>query len=115
LATGGTSHPETGSTGDGFKWLKKLGHTIIENDFALVPIVVKDEWAKKLGGVALSDIKIISFLDGVRQSAKIGRVLFTHFGLSGPTILNMARYNYAFPIGFEEVEEIIKAKPLQAY
>jgi predicted Rossmann fold flavoprotein len=91
LATGGTSHPETGSTGDGFKWLKKLGHTIIENDFALVPIVVKDEWAKKLGGVALSDIKIISFLDGVRQSAKIGRVLFTHFGLSGPTILNMAR------------------------
>jgi predicted Rossmann fold flavoprotein len=91
VATGGTSHPETGSTGDGFKWLKKLGHTIIENDFALVPIVVKDDWAKKIGGVTLSDIKIVLFLDGVRQSAKIGRVLFTHFGLSGPTILNMAR------------------------
>lgn len=91
LATGGTSHPETGSTGDGFRWLKKLGHTVIENDFALVPIVVKDAWAKKLGGVSLTDVKIVPFLDGVRQKPHVGRILFTHFGLSGPTILNMAR------------------------
>jgi predicted Rossmann fold flavoprotein len=91
VATGGTSHPETGSTGEGFKWLKKLGHTTIENDFALVPVVIRDAWAKKLGGVALTNIKINLLLDGKRQSTHAGKVLFTHFGLSGPTILNMAR------------------------
>ena len=48
IATGGISRPETGSTGEGFKWLKKLGHTIAENNFALVPITLKDEWVKNL-------------------------------------------------------------------
>ena len=52
IATGGTSHPETGSTGDGFVWLKNFGHKIIDNDFALVPIALKDAWAKiKRSGV----------------------------------------------------------------
>ncbi len=50
LATGGTSHPETGSTGEGFMWLKKLGHKIVENDVALVPLKLKDFWTKKLSG-----------------------------------------------------------------
>src|SRR3989344_5532009 len=50
VATGGISHPETGSTGEGFGWLKKLGHTIVENDLALVPITLNDAWTKKLAG-----------------------------------------------------------------
>jgi len=90
VSTGGTSHPETGSTGDGLKWLESLGHKIVKNDFALVPVVLSDSWAKKLSGLALSDIKVGLYCDGVRKSAHIGRVLFTHFGLSGPMILNLA-------------------------
>jgi predicted Rossmann fold flavoprotein len=91
VATGGTSRPETGSTGDGFKFLKKLGHTIIENDFALVPVKVSDEWVKVLGGVSLQDIKLTSFQNGQKQESMKGKILFTHFGISGPTVLNMSK------------------------
>lgn len=90
IATGGTSRPETGSTGDGFKWLKGLGHTIKKNNFALVPISLKDQWVKQLSGIALQDIKISIFLDGKKQESKKGKLLFTHFGISGPTVLNMS-------------------------
>lgn len=91
LATGGTSRPETGSTGDGFVWLKKLGHTIIENDMALVPIALTDEWTKKASGVTLTDIKLTTFQNGKSQDSYKGKVLFTHTGISGPTVLNMSR------------------------
>lgn len=95
LATGGTSRPETGSTGEGFQWLKKLKHTVIENDFALVPIALTDAWVKKVSGVALSDIKLTTYqeYDGklTKQESYKGRVLFTHFGISGPTVLNMSK------------------------
>ncbi len=91
VATGGTSHPETGSTGDGFIWLARLGHTIIKNDFALVPLAVKDRWVKKISGVTLDDIKITVLQDGKKQETQRGRLLFTHFGVSGPMILNMSK------------------------
>lgn len=91
MATGGISRPETGSTGEGFGWLEKLGHTIIANDFALVPISLKDAWAKKLGGVTLKDIKLTIYQNEQKQSAHKGKLLFTHLGISGPTVLNMSR------------------------
>ena len=91
LATGGTSRPETGSTGEGFAWLKKLGHTIIENDVALVPVALSDAWAKKLGGVTLNDVKLTTFQNGQKQASVKGKLLFTHFGISGPTVLNMSK------------------------
>jgi len=97
LATGGQSHPETGSTGDGFQWLKKIGHTIIESQAVLVPITTKEKWAHSLSGVSLADAKITLFQndqDGKRKKvckAKKGKLLFTHFGLSGPLILNMSK------------------------
>lgn len=91
VATGGLSHPETGSTGEGFMWLKKLGHAVVENNFALVPIALNDAWVKKLGGVTLNGIKLTLFSDGKKKSVHMGKVLFTHFGISGPTVLNMSR------------------------
>lgn len=91
IATGGVSRPETGSTGDGFRWLEKLGHTIVPNDAALVPVALTDAWAKKLGGVTLKDIKLTAFQDGAAQAKANGKLLFTHFGISGPTVLNMSR------------------------
>ncbi len=91
IATGGTSRPETGSTGDGFKWLTSLGHTIKESDASLVPIAISDDWVKTLQGVTLSNIKINVFQNNKKQFSKKGNVLFTHFGISGPTIINMSK------------------------
>jgi predicted Rossmann fold flavoprotein len=91
LATGGMSHPETGSTGDGFRWLRDLGHTVENPTPSIVPLAVKDAWVKALAGVSLSFMKINFFVDGKRAFSKIGKVLFTHFGLSGPLILNAAK------------------------
>jgi predicted Rossmann fold flavoprotein len=91
LATGGKSRPETGSTGDGFTWLKEIGHTVIESEPSLVPIAIKDEWVKVLSGVSLPEVKITILQNDVKQEMKKGKILFTHFGLSGPTILNMSK------------------------
>ncbi|MEK7091867.1 MAG: aminoacetone oxidase family FAD-binding enzyme, partial [Patescibacteria group bacterium] len=91
LATGGTSHPETGSTGEGFKWLAKLGHTISQPEVALVPVALKEAWAKKLAGLTLPEIKITIFQNNQKQVAQKGKLLFTHFGVSGPTILNLSQ------------------------
>jgi len=91
FATGGMSHPETGSTGDGFKWLQDLGHTIHKPTPSIVPLAVKDTWVKSLAGVSLSFMKISFLVDGKRAFSKTGKILFTHFGLSGPLILNSAK------------------------
>src|SRR3989344_4481144 len=90
LATGGKSHPETGSTGDGFAWLEELGHTVKEPTPTIVPLAVQDEWIKKLAGATLSAVRINFFLEGERKLVLKGDILCTHFGLSGPLILNSA-------------------------
>lgn len=91
LATGGTSRPETGSTGDGFAWLKEIGHTIIDSDPALVPVAVKDTWVKKLQGVSMPEVKITLLQNGKKHGQLKGKILFTHFGVSGPAVLNMSK------------------------
>lgn len=90
ITTGGTARPETGSSGDGFKWLKKLGHTINTPLSALVPIKTKDVWSHRLQGLSFSDARATLIVGGVRTETMIGKILFTHFGLSGPLILNMS-------------------------
>ena len=90
LATGSVSHPETGSTGDGFLWLRELGHTVAAPTPTIVPLKVADAWSKTLSGTSLSFMKITFFADGKKAFSKTGKVLFTHFGLSGPLILNSA-------------------------
>jgi predicted Rossmann fold flavoprotein len=94
LATGGLSHPETGSTGDGFKWLKDLGHTVVTPTPTIVPLAVRESWVKSLSGVSLSFMKITFSVqdkkDKKKKFSKTGKLLFTHFGLSGPLILNSA-------------------------
>lgn len=95
VATGGLSHPETGSTGDGFTWLKNLGHTIHEPTPTIVPVTVEDQWVKELAGISLGStehpVKLSFFVDGSKAFTKKGKVLCTHFGLSGPLILNTAK------------------------
>lgn len=90
IATGGLSHPETGSTGDGFNWLKALGHSVATPTPTIVPISTKERWGHEISGVSLTFMKITFFVDGVKAFSKTGKLLFTHFGLSGPLILNTA-------------------------
>lgn len=91
LATGGKSRPETGSTGEGFHWLSALGHTVVESDPALVPITLLEPWVKKLSGMSLRDVKVTLYQNNIKQESKKGKLLFTHFGLSGPVVLNMSK------------------------
>lgn len=90
LATGGTSRPDTGSTGDGFQWARDIGHSVRDEGGSLVPMAIKDEWAKDLQGVSLPKVKITVHADGEKIAARKGKMLFTHFGLSGPVILNLS-------------------------
>ncbi len=90
LATGGVSHPETGSTGDGFLWLKELGHTVKPPTPTIVPLKTSDKWSHMLSGISVDGAKITFYLDKKKSFFKIGKILFTHFGLSGPLILNSA-------------------------
>lgn len=91
LATGGKSRPETGSTGEGFAWLKEIGHTVIDPDPALVPVRTKEEWAHGLSGLSLPSAKLTLLQNGAKQGLGKGKILFTHFGLSGPLVLNMSK------------------------
>ena len=91
LATGGGSRPETGSTGDGFKWLAKLGHTVRMPTPSLVPIRTKEVWAHKISGLALRDVRVAIHQNGKLHVMQTGKILFTHVGLSGPLILNMSK------------------------
>jgi predicted Rossmann fold flavoprotein len=91
IATGGKSRPETGSTGEGFEWMKALGHTVEESDAALVPIKIKDDWVKKLSGLSFQNAKLTAYQDGQKQENRTGKILLTHFGISGPLVLNMSK------------------------
>ncbi len=91
LATGGKSHPETGSTGDGFLWMKKLGHTVSEPDPALVPVTLRNPWVKDAAGISLKGVKLSVIHNGTKHDARVGKMLFTHTGLSGPLVLNMSK------------------------
>ncbi len=91
VATGGKSRPETGSTGDGFLWMRSLGHTVAEPDPALVPITLSDTWIDDVEGISLKSAKLSILADGKRHASRTGKMLFTHDGISGPLVLNMSK------------------------
>ena len=91
LATGGKSYPLTGSNGDGYTLAKSVGHTIVEPKPALVPIVCKERWIKKLAGLSLENVRITAYQDSKKVVSKFGEALFTHEGMSGPIIIDMSR------------------------
>lgn len=92
VATGGLSHPETGSTGDGYAWLRELGHSINDTGAALVPVALKHpEHIRHAVGVSIQDTKLTLIQGGEKRTQRRGKILFTHMGLSGPAILNMSR------------------------
>ena len=90
LATGGIAAPETGSTGDGFTFLKKLGHVVVKPSPNIVPLTTNTPWVKLLAGTTCAPVGL-RFLQGEKTKIKkTGKILFTHFGISGPLVLNSA-------------------------
>ena len=92
IATGGKSYPNTGSTGDGYKWLKELNHQIINPRPGLTPILLKENWLKKVEGLGLTQAEI-SLYQGQKKVANVkGDLIFTAQGISGPAALDLSRY-----------------------
>lgn len=90
IATGGLSYPQTGSTGDGYKWAKKLGHSIINTNAALVPLVSSDDFVTDLQGLSLKNVEVSLLKDKKLVNSYFGEMIFTHFGVSGPAILSLS-------------------------
>jgi len=90
LATGGASYAATGSTGDGFKLARQLGHSITRLVPALVPLRVAEPWIKGLQGLTLKNVRFNILIKGKKIRSSIGEILFTHFGVSGPLILDLS-------------------------
>ena len=104
LATGGKSYPVTGSTGDGYRIAKDLGHTITKIEPSLVPLTSHDEVCKKLQGLSLRNVAIrLQICDKVVYK-DFGEMLFTHFGVSGPIVLSASSYL----VKTKNIEQILK-------
>ncbi len=91
LCTGGKAYPVTGSTGDGYNWAGALGHKIVKPVPALVPIETKEVWPKNLQGLSLKNVQISLWQNNKKQNWRFGEMLFTHFGLSGPIVLDISK------------------------
>lgn len=107
IATGGISYPQTGSTGDGYKFAKKAGHTIVRPRAALISITVEEQWIKELSGLSLKNVEL-----SLKHKNKViykgfGEMLFTHFGISGPIVLTASRLVH----DFDELTASINLKP----
>ena len=110
VATGGKSYPKTGSTGDGYVLAKKAGHNVIPPEPALVPLYVKESFVKELMGLSLRNIGITFYLPGGKKIFNdFGEMIFTHFGVSGPTVLTGSRVISNF--GYKDCVIAIDLKP----
>ncbi|MBL7156531.1 MAG: NAD(P)/FAD-dependent oxidoreductase [Candidatus Omnitrophica bacterium] len=93
LSTGGMSFKHTGSTGDGFQIARTFGHKLKPLRPGLVPLRTKEPWVRQLQGLALKNVRVTFFTPGCKQKkivSPIGEVMFTHFGISGPLVLDLS-------------------------
>ncbi|MGI6279133.1 MAG: NAD(P)/FAD-dependent oxidoreductase [Acutalibacteraceae bacterium] len=94
IATGGASYPVTGSTGDGYKFAKELGHTVTPIKPSLVPLCCHEGFCSRLSGLSLKNVTLSLFESGKSKPIfkEMGEMLFTHFGISGPLVLSASGY-----------------------
>lgn len=94
LATGGASYPLTGSTGDGYRFAEKTGHTVTELKPSLIPLVCHEGFCSHLSGLSLKNVCLSVFESGKKKPIfkEMGEMLFTHFGISGPLVLSASAY-----------------------
>jgi predicted Rossmann fold flavoprotein len=87
VAAGGLSYPKTGSSGDGYKLARQCGHSIVPLTPGLVALESDEPFLQESQGITLKDISLSVFVDGKKKVSEKGDLLFTHFGVSGPTVL----------------------------
>ncbi|MDR1742170.1 MAG: NAD(P)/FAD-dependent oxidoreductase [Synergistaceae bacterium] len=92
LATGGMSYPKTGSTGDGYRFARQAGHSIVTPTPALVPVAVRETWVKLAKGFDLRNVRLTVRVDGEEcpSMARFGEMEFTNFGVSGPIVMDVS-------------------------
>jgi predicted Rossmann fold flavoprotein len=91
ICAGGKAYPQTGSTGDGYQWAEQLGHTVITPVPALNPVKTSEDWVKEVQGLSLKNVSIKLFQNSKKQDERFGEMLFTHFGVSGPMVMDMSK------------------------
>lgn len=115
IATGGLSYPLTGSTGDGFRFARDMGHTVTDMYPSLVPLKTREEYVKELMGLSLKNIKITVTAGSKSIYTDFGEMLFTHFGVSGPVILSASSYIIPYLDKAEPIRLSIDLKPALTY
>lgn len=111
VATGGISYPLTGSTGDGYEYAKKAGHTITDLSPSLVPIYVSETYIKELMGLSLKNIMVTVKTEQKEIYKDFGELVFTHFGVSGPLILSASSHIVPYLKNKEKLTISIDLKP----
>ena len=97
IATGGESYPATGSTGDGYRLAMEAGHTITPLMPSLVPLTCSELWPGLLTGLSLKNVRLTAKCRGKVVYSEQGEMLFTHFGISGPLVLEASSHMVDFP------------------
>ena len=110
VATGGLSYPSTGSTGDGYHFAKKMGHTVTKLSQALVPFQIEEEYVQQMQGLSLRNVSARVYAGKRKIYENFGEMLFTHFGVSGPLILSASSYVAPFK-GKQDIVLQIDCKP----
>ena len=112
LATGGASYPATGSTGDGYALARAAGHTVTPIFPALVPLVTQETWVRDVQGLSLRNVRATLYHAGKKEQDFFGEMLFTHFGVTGPIILQLSRRaSELLTDGQKDIELRLNLKP----
>ena len=112
LAMGGASYPATGSTGDGYALARAAGHTVTPIFPALVPLVTRETWVREVQGLSLRNVRATLYHAGKKEQDFFGEMLFTHFGVTGPIILQLSRRaSELLTDGHKDIELRLNLKP----
>ena len=108
IATGGLSYPSTGSTGDGYAFAKENGHAVTPLSGSLVGLTIDEKWPKLLMGLSLKNVRVSAQAGKKKIYDELGEMLFTHFGVSGPLIIELSSH---MPEDFSAVNVTLDMKP----
>lgn len=108
VATGGVSYPSTGSTGDGYRFAESVGHTVLPPRASLSALETVDEWPAELQGLSLKNVTLTLRKGKKVLYSELGEMLFTHFGISGPLVLEASCH---LPEDLNEVSLTLDLKP----
>lgn len=111
LSTGGITYMATGSSGDGLNMAKRLGHTITDLSAGLVPLKIKESFIKELQGLSFNNARITFQRDNKKTVSETGEIIFTHFGLSGPLVLDISGNIARLLKNHKEIKIAVDFKP----